>query len=125
MLLAHVSFTHAKDSYTDLCLIPDEESNYVEPTRIRLLRPRASAVFHIGPKEAVMAYSGDSPNSLIIEPFAPAPLYLTPNSPTQPGFRIAIMKITPIESDFKIEYKTKNSPNVSWKVWEANKVRTE
>lgn len=124
MLLAHVSFTHAKDSYTDLCLIPEEESGYVEPTRIRLIKPSASGVYHIGPKEAVMAYQGDTSNSLTVEPLSPAPLYLTPNSPTQPGFRVPIIKITRLEYDFKIEYKAKNNPSEPWRVWEANRVRT-
>jgi hypothetical protein len=125
MLLAHVSFTHEKESYTDLCLVPIEESRYVEPTRIRLLRPQASAVYHIGPREAVMVMPGDEPSSIIIEPLTPAPLYLTPDSPTQPGYRVARVKIVKKGNEFSTYFKMKDQIGAGWKEWVANKIRTE
>ncbi len=124
MLLAHVSFTDGKDSYTDLCLVPIEESKYVEPTRIRILKPKSSGVFHIGPKEGIMVNKGEENNSIIITPLKPASLFLTPDTPTQPGVRVAKIKIIPQDNDFEVHFIAKESIDAKWQKWEANKVRS-
>lgn len=124
MMLAHVPFSIGDTHYTELCLVPGDKDSFALPLRIRLLRPTASAVYYLGVKEAVSVILGEERGSIIIDPIKPTPIYLTPDTATQPGFRIGRLKIMANGEDYDVHYMPSDLRG-TWRRWEANRQRTE
>lgn len=121
MLLAHAIIKVGEQIGTELCLIPEESDPYSYSFPVKLLKPTEDAVFRIGPKESITIVSGDEPNSIVINPVPPAPLYLTPECPMQPGFRVVKVKLVLTASGYKTFYVPKGAVGDLWKEWIANK----
>ena len=121
MLLAHALIKTGENITTELCLIPEESDPYSHSFPVKFLKPAEDAVFRIGPKEAVTIVSGEEANSIIINPVPPTPLYLTPECPMQPGFRVLKIKIIFTADGHKTFFVPKGVVGDIWKEWIANK----
>ena len=126
MILAHVPFSLGDTHYTELCLVPGDKDQFASAFRVRLLRPTASGVYYISLKEAVSVIQGEEKGSIIIDPIKPSSIYLTPDTATQPGFRIGRLKliVNATGEDYNVFYMPSDMRG-SWRQWEANRQRTE
>lgn len=123
MLLAFVTFTDNQGPYSELCIVSENASVLFPPFRVSLLQPAGAAVYLIGPGEAVIVSQGDEPKSIVFEPLRPAYLYLTPNTPTQPGYAVERIKLIPDSAGYRTFYCPKGELGTTWKEYVANRSR--
>src|SRR5688572_5896914 len=105
MLLAYSPARHSQgDTALYLCLLADKPDLNSPPVLVSELQPYSSAVIRIGGEEAVTVNNDPSDNGMVISVVIPASLYLTPNLPTQPGFKVKRIKITGEGLGLKVLY---------------------
>ena len=122
MLLSWVVFGEGEDTVARLCLVPKEDSIYARPVPVDILKDSKTAVYHVGPKEAV-SVNEEAGGVRKIVPIPPALIYLTPDNPERPGQRTIAIKISQDASgQYAVSY-AKDTLGQSWANWEANKVR--
>lgn len=119
MLLAYVAFQEGTQDYAKLCLIPGDQHRFAAPVNVDLLFQTDSAVFWVGPKEAVIVSVEGEEESKIIRPVRPASLFLTPDTPNTPGTRAAAVKVDyPEQGLHRIYFKKELDQD--WMEWNPN-----
>ena len=116
MLLAYVPNIRDQNGLPTLCLIPDKQDKFSDPVPLNCLTPDSGAVYHIGSGESVKVYTEN--NDVVIEPVRPAILYLTPDLPERPGYRVDRIKVQPRgDNRYHVFY---DRDRQGWSVWSSN-----
>lgn len=117
MLLAYMH-CDAQANSPDLCLIPDKPDQFSIPVRVETLRITDVAVYRVGPEEALTIDNDPQDGGLVLVPFFPAKLYLTPDLPQYPGMYVKKAKIC-ISRDglYSIFYVQEKDPQDAWREW--------
>jgi len=118
MILAYASFKSAGSIFSELCIIPTKLEPGGVPVVVDLMPESNCAVYYLGEGEAVtLNVEG---NAKIIAPVHPAILYLTPDSPTQPGVIAERVKVVPLGSK-KYECSYQRKASKEWVPWNPTK----
>lgn len=121
MLLAFVAgYGDTKDEL-DLCLVADKVDALSKPVRVSCLFPNPAGVIRIGPEEAVLVNQDQIDGSLVVSAMMPAAIYLTPNLPQTPGFKVKRIKLQITGGEYQVSYDRDKG---SWEPWVANRERT-
>ena len=117
MLLAYMN-CDPQANFPDLCLIPDKPDQFSVPVRVDTLRVTEAAVFRLGPEEALTVEKDPEDGGLVLVPFFPAKLYLTPDLPQYPGMGVKKAKIF-ISRDgvYSIYYVQDKDAQGTWREW--------
>ncbi len=116
MLLAYVAFPINGGHTIALSIVPRQRDEHSGPFRIDLLFQSEAAVFWIGGEEAVMVQENPQERTKIICPVSPAKLFLTPNTPGEPG--IVAQKVMIIDhGDGEYETNYTMQSQTKWQPW--------
>lgn len=121
MYLSFVSGLGLDRNETDLCLIAEKPDMFSVPVRMRDLKPTRAAMHVVGPQEAVTVVYEPGEKALIITPLA-AGLFLTPNLPQSPGYRVRRVKVVFEDNEYRTYFDRERGGG--WEEWVANKERT-
>ena len=120
MYLAYYTGLGVNHDETDLCLITEKVDALTVPVRIRDLRPNPAAMHRVGPEEAVFMTIDSRDNGLVITPYPPGAIYLTPNLNQAPGFRTKRIKVVREGNQYHVFW---DKERVGWEEWVANRER--
>jgi hypothetical protein len=119
MLLAYVVVPDSGSDIPQLCIVPEYSDLLARPIRIDVATAQSAAVYWVGPKEAFVVENQKDPNVKVIRPVPPAAIFLTPNSPNQPGVITAKIMVTKRpDGTYSTQYSRDSGDN--WKPWVAN-----
>ena len=118
MLLAYMHCPGAQSNFPELCLLADKPDQFSVPARVDTLRVTDAAVYRAGPEEALTVEKDPEDGGLILAPFYPAKLFLTPDLPQYPGFHVKKAKIfVSRDGQYRVFYiQDKDSQN-TWREW--------
>jgi len=118
MLLAYVH-CFGVQSPAELCLVADRPDQFSVPVRVDLLEPTECAVLRLGPVESVTVRADATDNGLVIEPFFPAKLFLTPDLPQYPGVFVKRLKVIFLgERRHRVFFQQeKDAGSGDWREW--------
>ena len=117
MILAYVAFREGASEFARLAVVPEDQSRYATPVSVDLLFQSDSAVFWIGPKEAITVQLENDGASKVIRPVPPAKLFLTPDDPNRPGVRGTMARVDyPDDGPYRIWFKKDLTSD--WTSWE-------
>ncbi len=123
MLLSYTIGFGDRHDELELCLVPDKPDLLAKPIPIHALFPSRAGVVRVGPDESLMVVI-DSDGALVVTAIMPASIYLTPNLPSSPGFRVKRIKFTRNAGDAGEEWQTfYDRDKGNWEEWVANKER--
>ena len=122
MLLAYMHNRAAYLSWPELCLVPHKTDEFTMPIRVDTLRPTDSAVYRLGPEEALLVEKDEKDGGTIIVPMYPAKLYLTLDLPQFPGMNVKQAKVLKdAEGAYKVFYPYDKDGETSWRQWIPNR----
>lgn len=105
----------------DLCLVPDKPDILSVPVRVKDISPTVAAFLRIGPDEGITATFDEQEQAVVITALTPASIYLTPNLPQAPGYRVKRVKVLLNEKgDYRTLYEREGK---GWEEWVANRER--
>ena len=116
MLLAYI--TTSQGHFPELCLVADKASTFSMPVRIATMLPTENAIHLLSVEEGVTMAIDPTDNSRIITPIVPANLYLTPNRPEKPGYKVDRVKIIEGENGNFIVFLDRGDRG--WESWQPN-----
>ncbi len=119
MLLAYVIVPDSRSDVPRLCIVPEYSDLLARPIPVDVVVANPAAVYWVGPKEAFVVENQRDPNVKVLRSVPPAAIFLTPNSPNQPGIITAKIKLTKRpDGSYETQYSRDSGEN--WKPWVAN-----
>jgi hypothetical protein len=121
MVLCFVAGLGLNQDEIDLCLVPDKPDSLSVPVRVKDLSATVAAFQRIGPEEGVTTTFDEQDGALVINALNPASIYLTPNLPQSPGYRVRKVKILlSQDGSYRTLYEREGK---GWEEWIANRER--
>lgn len=117
MIFGFVSGVATQGEAGELCIVADKASGYSIPVKVKTLRPTDAAVHLISNEEAVTVAIDANDQGMIISPVRPSMLYLTPNMPEKPGFKVDKVKVIPQANN---TYRCFFDRGRGWENWTPN-----
>ena len=106
----------------ELCLVPDKTDPLAMPIKIDDLKSTEGAVFRVGQDEALIVVRDHSDGAMVLIPYKPAFVYLTPNLAQYPGMKAEFVKI--ISSGDKHYRVYFSRDRQRWDEWTPQRERT-
>ncbi|NLF25226.1 MAG: hypothetical protein GX589_06155 [Deltaproteobacteria bacterium] len=118
MLFAYMLCSGLQSEHAELCLIPERPDQFSVPVRIESLEPTEAAVFRVGPTEAITVKVDPHDRGLIIEPFPPTKIHITPDLPQYPGVNVKKLKVLKLaERSYRTLFQQEKDRNEEWREW--------
>lgn len=124
MHLAYSLITIGNQPRMELCLIPDKPDIFNSPVPVDLLDDSSAAFYSIGVGEGVNISIDPKDNSKIITPLKPGILYITVNTPVNPGVKAHQIKLV-YTGDRKYETYYRRDGKEDWRKFISNAPRKE
>lgn len=129
MILCFVAGLGTEKNEIDLCLVPEKPDSLAVPVRVRDLFPTVAGFQRIGPDEGVAVSNSTTDDGIVVAALPPGGIFLTPNLPNSPGFRVRRIKILLSfdEPSGAPNYRTfyERDGKKEWEEWVANRERRE
>ena len=119
MLLGYTIGFGERHDELELCFVPDKPDLLSKPIPVRSLFPNPAGVVRVGPDEAILV-NIDSEGMMVVSAVMPCAIYLTPNLPQSPGFRVKRVKFAQDGENWQTYYDRDKG---NWDLWIANKER--
>jgi hypothetical protein len=101
-----------------LCIIPDKPSPFSVPIKISSLIPTDCAIHFVSVEEGFTVTLDPNDNGTIISAVRPNVIFLTPNLPHRPGFRVDRIKIMTLPHDHHATFFDRGK---GWENWNPNR----
>lgn len=119
MLLAYTHCFGAESNEHSLCLFPDKIDSMSQMVRVATLQETNAAVYRLGPVDCFTVEIDPADHGMMIIPFFPSKLFLTPDLPSYPGMNVKRVKVFQDRSGYwRIFYLSETSATADdWKEW--------
>ena len=101
----------------ELCLVSSSPSEFSTPVLVKNLRVTDSAVHCLSIEEGFTVDTDSEDNGLVITPVPPAILYLTPNRPEKPGYKVNKVKVVERGGGYQQVFFDRDR---GWQQWQPN-----
>lgn len=118
MLICYLTAGGVENARTILCITPDKVDDFSQPVPVTSLRVTDCAIHRVSGLEAMTVKQDADDGGILIEPYKPSKLYITPNLHDKPGVSVTIMKILKLEdTSYQVWYIQEGDNSSTWKQW--------
>jgi hypothetical protein len=118
MIFGYISGVSKDSERPELCVTADKPSYFSKPVRIDSLRSTEAGVHLLSIDEGFTVTKDKSDGSITISPVPPCILYITPNLPHKPGFKVDQVRVTKIGTTG--EERAFFNRGKGWEPWTPN-----
>ncbi len=102
----------------ELCIVPDKAAPFSVPVKISSLIPTDCAIHFVSLEEGFTVAIDPNDSGTIVSAVRPNVIFLTPNLPHRPGFRVDRIKVVRLPHDHHAVFFDRGK---GWESWNPNR----